>query len=338
MKKALLVLALVIVMLAGCGKNSEVVKLTPGTPLYELAKELSGKIPVLDPDKNDIIVKTKGFNVTSGELIASLKRNFGNRIDGLKNQPAEQLSQILKQQAEGYATTQMLFLAAKKARLSPKETAVDSVLNVRYQRSGGQEKFIADLKTNGLTVEEVREDINKFLTVNTYLDRELADEIKVTDEDIQKEYDQEKTATVRHILMLTQGKNETEKMAIRKKMEEVLALARNGEDFAELAKQYSEDPGSKDKGGIYENFTRGRMVKEFEDASFNLPIGSISDIVETRYGFHIIKVMDRQKETRPIEDVREQIKSKLDNTKRRDAYQFFVQKLKQDNGYELIGL
>jgi len=338
MRKALLVSALTIVMLAGCGQNSEVVKLTPGTPLYEFAKEISGKIPALDPDQNNVIVKTKEFNVTSGELFSSLKRNFGNRIDGLKNQSAEQLSYILKQQAESYATTQMLYRASKKAHLSPKTAAVDSVLNIRYQRSGGQEKFIAELKENGLTVEEVREDINKFLAVNTYLDRELAEQIKVTDEDIQKEYDQEKTATVRHILMLTQGKDDAQKQAIRTKMEEVLALARKGDDFAELAKKYSEDPGSKDKGGIYENFTRGRMVKEFEDASFNLPIGSISDIVETQYGYHIIKVMDRQKETRPLDDVKEQIKSKLDNTKRRDAYQYFVQKLKQDNGYELIGM
>jgi len=121
-------------------------------------------------------------------------------------------------------------------------------------------------------------------------------------------------------------------------MEDVLARAKKGEDFAELAKKYSEDPGSKNKGGIYEDFTRGRMVKPFEDAAFGVPVGEISDIVETRYGYHILKVINRKKETRPLEEVRDQLVKKLESTKKRDAYQNFVEKLKTDNGFEIVGL
>src|SRR5581483_796876 len=84
----------------------------------------------------------------------------------------------------------------------------------------------------------------------------------------------------------------------RKKAEEVLAKVRKGEDFAALAKQYSDDAGSKDKGGEY-TFGRGQMVAEFEKAAFNMKPGEVSDLVETQFGFHIIKLEERKGGTGP---------------------------------------
>jgi hypothetical protein len=71
--------------------------------------------------------------------------------------------------------------------------------------------------------------------------------------------------------------------------------------------KFSEDPGSKNTGGLYENFPKGQMVKPFEDAAFTLPIGSLSDIVETPYGYHILKIIDRKKETKPYEEVKKDL-------------------------------
>jgi peptidyl-prolyl cis-trans isomerase D len=112
-----------------------------------------------------------------------------------------------------------------------------------------------------------------------------------------------------HILLNTAGKDAA---AVRKQAEAVLAQVKTGADFAELARKVSEDEGSKVNGGDLDYFTRGRMVPEFEQAAFALETGQVSDIVQTQYGFHIIKVADKKPAvTRPLEDVRGEIEDLL---------------------------
>jgi peptidyl-prolyl cis-trans isomerase D len=112
-----------------------------------------------------------------------------------------------------------------------------------------------------------------------------------------------------HILFKTEGKDET---AVKTEAEAVLKEAKSGADFAELAKKHSEDEASAKNGGDLDYFSRGRMVKEFEDVAFSLPPGQISDLVKTQFGFHIIKVVDKKAATtRPLEEVRQQIADQL---------------------------
>ena len=110
--------------------------------------------------------------------------------------------------------------------------------------------------------------------------------VQITDADYEQAYNQTQSqfktpeqVDVRHILV----KTKEQALDIKKQLE-------GGADFAALAKKYSDDPGSKDNGGLYKNVEHGKMVAEFDKAAFELPVGKISDPVQTSFGYHILKV------------------------------------------------
>ncbi len=139
----------------------------------------------------------------------------------------------------------------------------------------------------------------------------LRQRASVTDAELRAYYNQhielyriQNRVHVSHILFKTIGKTDAEVEEIRKKAEEVLKKARHAAKFEELAKQYSEDT-TKDKGGDLGWIVQGQTVAEFERAAFSLPPGSISDLVRTQYGFHILKVIEHQNaRTQSFEEVR----------------------------------
>ena len=140
------------------------------------------------------------------------------------------------------------------------------------------------------------------LTVLTADEARMAAGLNITDADLQRAYDQNKEAfrtpervKARHILLKTQGKPASEEAAIRAKAEGLLKQLRAGADFAKLAKENSEDPGSAANGGdLGDWITHGQMVPEFDKAIFALKPGEISDLVKTQYGYHIVQTLARQ--------------------------------------------
>lgn len=123
------------------------------------------------------------------------------------------------------------------------------------------------------------------------------------------QYSMPEQVHARHILLKTEGKDEA---AVRAAAEKVLAAVTKGGDFAELAKQYSEDEQSKALGGDLDYFSRGQMVPEFEQAAFSLAPGGTSDLVKSSFGFHIIRVVDRREaSTRSLDEVRGAITDQL---------------------------
>jgi peptidyl-prolyl cis-trans isomerase D len=137
------------------------------------------------------------------------------------------------------------------------------------------------------------------------------DDVKVFYQGHVDQYKLEDRAHIAHILFKTVGMTDAEAAEVKKKAEDVLNKAKHGGNFADLAKQYSEDT-SKDKGGDLGWIVRGQTVPEFEAAAFSLPKGSISDLVKTQYGFHIIQVIDReQARTQTLDEVKASIVNQL---------------------------
>jgi peptidyl-prolyl cis-trans isomerase D len=138
------------------------------------------------------------------------------------------------------------------------------------------------------------------------------DELKVQYQADIQQYQVPNRVHVDHILLMTVGKTPAEVEEIKAKAEDVLKQAKKGGKFDELAKKYSEDPGTKDKGGDLGWITQGQTVPEFEKVAFSLPKGEISDLVKTQYGFHIIKVLDKETaHTKTFDEVKDQIRSPM---------------------------
>ena len=137
------------------------------------------------------------------------------------------------------------------------------------------------------------------------------DELKAIYQRNVEQYQVPNRVHVQHILFKTVGKTDAEVEEIRKKAEDVLKQARKTGKFEDLAKKYSEDV-SKEKGGDLGWIVQGQTVPEFEKAAFGLPKGAISDLIRTQYGFHIIKVLDRETaHTKPFEEVKDSIRAPL---------------------------
>jgi peptidyl-prolyl cis-trans isomerase D len=150
----------------------------------------------------------------------------------------------------------------------------------------------------------------------------LRADVKVSDDDLHQYYDQHKNeytlparVKAQHILFKTQGKTPEEIAKIKEKAQGVLERAKKGEDFGSLAKQYSED-ATASSGGDLGDFGHGQMVPEFEKAAFSLGVGAISDLVQTQFGFHIIKVNGKQEaRERPFEEMKEAIRPIVETRK-----------------------
>ncbi len=148
---------------------------------------------------------------------------------------------------------------------------------------------------------------------------QLRQNAQISDDELKLQYQQNiqqfqlsNRVHVQHILLMTVGKTDAEAEEIRQKAEDVLKQAKKGAKFEDLAKKYSEDPGTKDKGGDLGWITQGQTVPEFEKTAFGLEKDKISDLVKTQYGFHIIKVLDKETaHTRPFEEVKDSIKTPL---------------------------
>jgi len=337
MKKLMILTLAVALAAAGCSPKKEAsMKMAAGSPAYQLAKDLTGIVPSLDPEKVTLVVTSKKFDISVGDVLQMFLESMGTQAQGVKNLDAQKIKTAVERAGVQIGERKLLLEAAAKAKKAVTPDEVAKALEAQYTRAGGETQYVNQLQTYGITLDYIKKSIGEDLAIGKYLDAALAEGAKVTDAEIQKAYQEDKTASVRHILMLTQGKSESEKADIRKKMEDILARAKKGEDFAALAKQYSEDPGSKDKGGLYEDFGRGKMVKPFDDAAFSVPVGQISGIVETTFGYHILKIENRKKETQPLEQVKVQLGAQLKQQKQNAAFEVLLTSLKKDANFQVL--
>lgn len=262
-----------------------------------LPRFTSAAPPASLPEK-DIAALVNGKAITYEVLNTAFHNQAGVPFDKVQNDPEAQ--QARKQILERIINEELLAEEARRQELPVTPEAVDGRVKEIQAQFPSEEAFHQALRSRGVTLDELKADMKEDLMIQQLVQKEVFAKVSVSRQELesffQKHRDDymEESVHARHILITVAPDASSEDNAkARDRAQAVLAKARKGDDFAQLAQQYSEDP-SKDKGGDLGNLTRGQTVKPFEDVAFSLNPGEISELVRTPFGYHIIKVEERK--------------------------------------------
>jgi foldase protein PrsA len=289
-------------------------------------------------NSNDVVITVNGEDITVNEFDFYLKtvktemetkaaqenieKFWDTEIDG------EKATEVAKDKALEAAILNIVQLQkASEMGLGLTEedkTEVTNRKNAYIDSIGGEENYKKNLEEAGLNDEVLTKLLEDDIIIQKLYQKISTEdeEVQVSEEEVRKYYDDnyEQFATgeqvrAKHILFSILDENnerlpDEEIAKIKKKAEGILYRVKNGEDFDELMKQYSEDPGLSTNPDGYYFGQDGQMAPEFEDAAFSLEVGEISELVETEFGFHIIKVEEKF-DHMPYDNVKSYIKSTL---------------------------
>lgn len=279
-------------------------------------------------------------------------------------QTPEHVADIKKRVLDQMIDDRILAQEAKKKTIRVSQLEIDEGVKTVRKRFPTEDEFNAEMKSKGLTPEEFRKHIQEQLMTIKLIDQEV--KAKVTgpsDSEVKDLYDtllaisQDKpipgshTASeldelkalsravdrrfgervrARHILVrVPADASKADKDAALAKIKDVQKRLKKGEDFTDLAKKFSDDPGSKERGGELPPFTRGEMVPPFEKAAFSLGVGDTSDIVQSDFGYHVIRVMEKKAASKPsFEEIKDDLKEYLFQQRGAKRFETFVKDLR----------
>lgn len=290
----------------------------------------------------NIVAKVNGEAITKGDFeraVESLEGRAGGPV------PAEQRDEIYRRVLDELVGYRLLSQEAAARKVTVPDTEVDArVAQIRQQfpTEADFKKLLTDRK---VTLEQIREDTRRDLVIAQMLQTEVEPKASVKPEQVAdfyaknpEQFKEGEKVRASHIL-INAGKDAdaATRTQARAKAEAILKDVKSGKDFAALAKQHSQDPGSAVQGGDLGYFQQGQMVGPFNDTAFGMKPGATSDLVETDFGFHIIKVVDRQAgRTVPIDEVRVQLEQFLLQQNRREHTNAFISGLRAKGKIEIL--
>lgn len=282
------------------------------------------------------VAVVNGVKITRADFDRELSRT--RQLYGMgKPIEASQLPEIEKKTLDSLVEREVLFQESEKKGIKIDESVVDAELEKLKKRFPSNEEFKQNLERIDLTEASLKTQFKRVMAIQRLIEEEIVANVAISDSEIETYYKsnpdlfkQPEQVRASHILIgVKSDANESEKAEARKKIESVVSRLKQGDDFSALAKEFSSCP-SNAKGGDLGFFGRGQMVKPFEDAAFSLKPGESSDVVETRFGYHVIKVVDKKPEnTLALADVQEQLEQQLKQQRVRSEMGKYVDGLKE---------
>ncbi len=324
---------IVILALVACSPNApanEVVgREAPGSgpAAAEAARPVPAQLPAVVAYVNGEPISGIDLELAVGEVEA----NAGEPV------PAEQRDVVIRGVLDQLIGYRLLLQESLLRRISVPEAEVDAGIAELRAQFPSEEALAEMLELRQMTLTMLRADVRQGLQVDAMLERELAARTTVTPEQVTEFYEnnssdfqQGQRVRASHILIgFPENADDATKEQARARALGVLIELNVGRDFAALAKQFSDDPGSAPNGGDLGYFERGQMVGPFEEVAFSLAPVQTSDLVESPFGYHIIRVVDRQApRTIPLAEARPQVQQFLEDQNRELQTQAFVEALK----------
>jgi peptidyl-prolyl cis-trans isomerase C len=330
-------------ILAACSKASTAASTTaagaPGAGATAAQAPVAKPVPAELPE---ILARVNGETISKVDFEKALRAVEAQNGGAV---PPEQRDRVYRGVLEQLVSFRLLIQESKARNLTVPDAEIDARMAQIRGQFPSEEAFTQTLALQKMTAEQLRADARSELTVTKMLQAEVESKVSVTPAQVQDFYaknpdrfKQGERVRASHILLrLPEKADEAAKTTVKTKAADVLKQVRAGKDFAELAKQYSEDPGSAPNGGDLNYFQKGQMVAPFDQAAFTLKVGDVSELVETTFGFHIIKVTDKQPErVVPLDDVRAQVQQFLENQSRQEQTQTLIKSLTAKGKVEIL--
>ena len=284
----------------------------------------------------------------NGEAVS--KAEFDRAVEALEGRnggpvPAEQRDQVLRGVLDQIVAYKLLVQEGRARKVVVSDTDVDARMKEIQGQFPSEEAFTQMLVSRKTTVEQLRTEVRQDMAVQKLIENEIASSVVVKPEQVTDfyaknpdQFKQPERVHASHILIgIPRGADAAAKTEARAKAAEVLKDVKAGKDFAALAKQHSQDPGSAPSGGDLGFFQQGQMVGPFNDAAFSLAPGAVSGLVETEFGFHIIKVAEKQAARAvPLDEVRPKLEEYLQRMNREQRTDAFVNGLKSKGKVEIL--
>jgi peptidyl-prolyl cis-trans isomerase C len=314
---------------------------TPAAQAAPSGKAAPAPVKPVPAQLPDVVARVNGeaLNKTDFELaLHNLESQAGRPV------PPEQRDEVCRNLLNNMIAFRLLRQETTRRKLTATNEELDAAMKQVRGQFPNETAFQQALTSQKLTLAQLRDETRANLLISRMLEQELASQLQVKPSEVSDFYEknpdkfkQPEAVHASHVLIaVPQGATEAAKKVARAKAEEVLRKARSGEDFAALARTYSDD-ASKQHGGDLGFFPRGQMVPAFETVAFALQPGQTSDIVETPFGFHVIKVIEkRPAQTVPFGEVSARIEQYLQQEKRQEKTKAFVEGLKTRGKVEVL--